>query len=240
MLPLAFAWLCAAAFAASLTFFLYSYLVSFGAAATASAGSLSDMLTPIAVDVGLFTGFALHHSIFARSGVKPIVRRVISPSLERAFYTLVSSALLAIVCWYWQPVPGELYELRGSWRIVGYVAIAVGLLITAIGARALDVLDLAGVRQVLDARSPSAARRHTPLKTNGVYAFVRHPVYFGWVLIVFGVPTMTMTRLVFAVVSTAYLAIAVPFEERSLIETFGAEYASYRQKVRWRMLPGLY
>jgi protein-S-isoprenylcysteine O-methyltransferase Ste14 len=59
-------------------------------------------------------------------------------------------------------------------------------------------------------------------------------------LFVFGPPDMTMTRLTFAIISTLYLAIAIPFEERSLVETFGGEYASYRGKVRWRMIPGFY
>jgi protein-S-isoprenylcysteine O-methyltransferase Ste14 len=49
-----------------------------------------------------------------------------------------------------------------------------------------------------------------------------------------------MTRLSFAVISTAYLVVAIPFEERSLVETFGPAYASYRKKVRWRMMPGIY
>jgi protein-S-isoprenylcysteine O-methyltransferase Ste14 len=55
-----------------------------------------------------------------------------------------------------------------------------------------------------------------------------------------GVPQMTFTRLTFAAISTIYLALAIPFEEKSLIETFGPDYASYRKKVRWRMLPGIY
>ena len=53
-------------------------------------------------------------------------------------------------------------------------------------------------------------------------------------------PEMNGTRLVFAVVSTLYLALAVPFEERDLIRSFGADYERYRQRVRWRMIPGLY
>lgn len=238
-MPLAFAWFSAAAFAASLTFFLYSYLVPFGAAASGTPFGRGTAV-PTAVNVALFSVFALHHSVFARTSIKRRVRAIVPPSLERAFYTLIASVLFVIVCGSWQPVPGVLYELRGPWAFVGYAVVAAGVLMTALGARALDVLDLAGVRQVLDAANPPGTTGHIPLKTDGIYGFVRHPVYFGWLLIVFGIPGMTMTRLIFAVVSTLYLALAVPFEERSLVETFGPEYASYRQKVRWRMVPGLY
>ena len=51
---------------------------------------------------------------------------------------------------------------------------------------------------------------------------------------------MTSTRLLFAVVSVAYLVIAIPFEERSLVESFGEPYRAYRRQVRWRMVPGVY
>ncbi len=100
------------------------------------------------------------------------------------------------------------------------------------------MLDLAGVRQVMSAGAASPFR--AALKTNGVYGLVRHPLYFGWTLLVFGAPEMTATRLVFAVISTLYLVVAIPFEERSLIETFGPDYASYQRKVRWRIIPGLH
>ena len=74
----------------------------------------------------------------------------------------------------------------------------------------------------------------------GPYHVVRHPIYLGWVLMTFGAPDMTATRLTFAAVSSAYLAIAVPFEERSLVDTFGEEYVAYAKRVRWRMIPGIY
>ena len=76
--------------------------------------------------------------------------------------------------------------------------------------------------------------------TTGLYGFVRHPLYFSWLLVVFGTPHMTMTRLTFAVVSSAYLGFAIPFEERGLIRVFGDDYRRYQRQVRWRMLPGVY
>jgi protein-S-isoprenylcysteine O-methyltransferase Ste14 len=57
---------------------------------------------------------------------------------------------------------------------------------------------------------------------------------------VFGSPVMTATRLTFALISTAYLAIAIHWEERSLVGLFGGAYVQYRRHVRWRMIPYLY
>jgi protein-S-isoprenylcysteine O-methyltransferase Ste14 len=234
LISLGFAWLAALAFAGSLALFAYSYMVRFGGS-TGGDASLAALVSPPAlVNFGLFTAFALHHSLFARAGAKRIVRRYVPPSLERSVYTMVASVLFVLVCLWWRPVEGMAWTLSGPWRIVGYTAQALGVVVTLAGARALDFLELAGVRQAMHVTTSH------PLETGGVYRLVRHPLYFAWALLVFGAPDMTMTRLSFALISTGYLAVAIPFEERSLSETFGPAYASYREKVRWRMLPGIW
>jgi len=246
LVRLVFAWFAAAAFAASLGYFLYAYLFLFGpalpTAVAAPAGAFPAPPGPapalsasVGINLALFTVFALHHSIFARTGIKRLVRSIVPADLERSVYTLAASVLFAAVCWLWQPVAGTAWSLPGVGGYAGYLTQLAGIVLTIIGARALDVLELAGVRQVLPG---SAGAR--PLKTDGLYGFVRHPLYFAWILMVFAAPVMTMTRLTFAAISTVYLAIAIPLEERSLIETFGADYASYQRKVRWRMIPGIY
>jgi len=242
LLQLLFACLAAAAFGASLGYFLYSYLFVFGPAPSPTDPPPSAVMQaysqsisgPLLTNVGLFTAFALHHSVFARTRVKRLVTRIVPPALERAVYTLIASIIFALVCYTWASVPGVAWTLTGIWRWLGYGTQVAGIVLTVLGARALDVWELAGVRQVRPTERPII------LKTTGLYGFVRHPLYFAWVLLVFGSPDMTMTRLSFAVISTLYLAVAIPFEERSLIETFGPDYASYRKKVRWRMVPGLY
>jgi protein-S-isoprenylcysteine O-methyltransferase Ste14 len=83
-------------------------------------------------------------------------------------------------------------------------------------------------------------RTNGPLVADGLYGLVRHPIYFGWALMVWATPVMTGTRLAFAAISTLYLVAAIPFEERSLRALFGAGYDAYARKVRWKMLPGVY
>jgi protein-S-isoprenylcysteine O-methyltransferase Ste14 len=59
-------------------------------------------------------------------------------------------------------------------------------------------------------------------------------------LAVFGAAHMTADRLTFAVITTGYLLVAIPWEERSLLATFGEPYARYQQTVQWRVIPYVY
>ena len=230
----AISWLGAAAFLASLGWSLYCFLMVWGVAVP--PGPIS---TPVLMDAALFSVFAVHHSAFARTGLKARVVRLIPPQLERSLYTWISSVLFFMVCTLWQPVPGVLYKLEGLAAIPGYVLQAAGVALTLHAAGSMDFLDLAGVRQVRSAGrgTPPA---HVALQTTGLYGFVRHPLYFSWVIFVFGSPVMTATRFAFALISSAYLAIAIHWEERSLVTLFGRAYEDYRTHVRWKMIPFLY
>jgi len=230
----AIAWAGALVFAGAMGWFLYCYAIRF-----AYGPPAGPVLTPILANIALFSVFALHHSVLARTGAKAVVRRYAPVELERSLYTWVASLLFIGVCTSWQPVPGILYRLDGVWALAGVAIQLLGLVLTIRGAAAVDALDLAGVRPVLHA-AHGTVPVHVPLETRGLYAVVRHPLYFAWVLLVFGAPVMTATRATFAVVSTLYLAVAIPWEERSLVEVFGERYEEYKRKVRWRMIPGIY
>ena len=231
---LLFAWAGALLFVVSLSYFVYAYIVRFGRTVTGDAHAPA-----VLVDTALFTVFALHHSIFARERAKAWLRRVMHPAVERSIYTWLASILLIFVCARWELVPGAVYRIPDGWSVVGYAAQVCGVFLAFHGSKVLDVLDLAGVRPILNARA-GRAPSHVPLITGGVFGLVRHPIYFGWALFVFGSPHMTATRFVFAVISTAYLAMAIPWEERGLVKEFGSRYEEYQQRVRWRMVPGLY
>lgn len=242
---LAFAWAGGAVFVASLLYFAWFYFVRLGRPAAAT-------MTParaLAFDVTLFALFGLHHSVMARAGAKEWFGRLVPPELERTSFVWVSSAMLVLVCATWQRIGGIAYRVPQPWSWLLYAVQAAGVLLVLRASGRLDVLELAGIRQVqaarrvrhtVDAAEPPRAGSANPLQMSGPYRFVRHPVYLGWVMMVFGAPLMTTDRLAFATISTLYLMIATPLEERALRQAFGESYAEYARRVRWRIIPGLY
>lgn len=225
-------------FVGSLGLGFFTYVTRFGAGLIAALPDdlSSRRVGAMVFNVALFSAFALHHSLFARTGIKRVVTAIVTPRFERTFYVWVSSLLFVWVMLAWQPVPGTLWEFSGLWRWPFVAAQLVGILITARASAALDVWALAGLRQAFDRPAPPT----TELKESGLYGVVRHPIYLGWVLMVWPTPLMTGTRLAFAAISTFYLALAIPFEERSLRAQFGERYATYAARVRFRMVPFLY
>ena len=217
-------------FAGSLCYFAWQYLVGFDTPATAVTGR-----SAVLIDIALFTTFALHHSVFARAGLKAAIARAAGPSLERSVYVWIASLLFLVVCAWWQQVPGRLWHVAAPWSWLLHAVQAGAAVFTVAAARHLDVLELSGVAQATG-RAPT---RHG-LDDHGPYGLVRHPIYFAWLLLVWPTPDMTGTRLVFAITSTVYLLVAIPYEERDLRRTFGEAYSKYSKKVRWRVLPGVY
>jgi methanethiol S-methyltransferase len=242
------AWCGALLFLASLGYFAWFYLVRLG-----EAVALPPEAVPaaVALDVALFSVFALHHSFFARTGAKAWLARRLPPGAERSAYVWLASLLFLAVCLLWRPLPGVAWTASGAARWLLHGVQLAGAVVTLRSASRIDIWDLSGVRQAHAARGdgpkarlegsaqPESATR-SDLEVGGPYRWVRHPIYFGWVLLVFGAPTMTGGRLLFAVISTLYLIVAIPFEERSLTREFGAGYTAYQHQVRWRLIPGVW
>jgi methanethiol S-methyltransferase len=183
-------------------------------------------------NVTLFTIFALHHSIMARTGAKRWITRFVPPDLERSVYVWIASLLFIVVCVMWQRLPGMVWQTLGP-SVMLYIVQFFGVLLTIAAARIVGVWELSGVTQ------PDLSKE-IEFRADGPFGIVRHPIYLGWVLMVFATPTMTTTRFLFAVVSTAYLIAAIPLEERLLIEHFGEKYRAYQQRMRWRLFPGIW
>jgi methanethiol S-methyltransferase len=208
---------------------LLSFAVVYGWRLRAPSPPSEEAMRDATVNVILFTVFALHHSVMARTGAKAWLTRVLPPRLERSVYVWIASLLFLGVCWMWQPLPGVIWRTRGP-GIMLYIAQAFGVVLTIAAARIVGIWELAGVTQ------PDTAKP-IEFRAEGPFAIVRHPIYLGWVLMVFATPTMTTSRMLFAVTSTAYLVAAIPLEERSLVEAFGEKYVAYQRQMKWRLIP---
>jgi len=228
MMAAAVAWLGGTIFVTSLAVTAYWYFVQLGQLLPFAG------YTPVAIDAVLVTIFAAHHSLFARDAVKRALA-VIPATLIRSFYVWIASALLIGVVLVWRPVGGEVWAVTGIASAVLALCQALGVLVIARSVAGLDPLELAGIRQ-----ATGTLRRAEALQISGPYRIVRHPLYLGWVIALFGSAHMTGDRLTFAVLTTTYLVLAVPWEERALLLSFGEDYARYKARVRWRIVPYLY
>jgi methanethiol S-methyltransferase len=226
----AVAWAGGAAFAVALIYLGYWYVVILGD----SRGDPAALLPNTLVNVALFSVFALHHSVLARPASKRLVTRVVPAAYERTLYVWVASLLAIAMCLFWQPIAGLLYQVDGLWRILFWGVQAAGAAVTLRAASALSALELAGIHQA------SGRQRTGPLKVVGPFRMVRHPIYLGWIMMVGVAPTMTANRALFAVISSLYLILAIPWEERSLAAAHGEPYREYQRSVRWRLLPGVW
>jgi protein-S-isoprenylcysteine O-methyltransferase Ste14 len=183
------------------------------------------------VDTLLLGVFALQHSVMARPAFKAWWTRIVPQAIERSTYVLFSSVALILLFWQWQPMGGVVWNLQDPVaRSILYTLFAFGWLLVLATTFLINHFDLFGLRQVwlyLHGRS------YTPLRfvTPGPYRMVRHPLYLGWLFAFWSTPTMTAAHLVFAVATTAYIFIAIQFEEKDLIQAHGRSYAASGKRV---------
>jgi protein-S-isoprenylcysteine O-methyltransferase Ste14 len=218
-----------ALFFASLVYFM-GWITGVGVPTPLDAAAQLPTGQALAVDFGLLLAFSLQHSVMARPGFKAWWTRFVPHNMERSVYVLVSSLTLLAVMMYWQPIGGLLWDLSSQpARISAYAVFALGWAVLFIATFLINHFDLFGLRQVwlqLIGRSYS----QLPFKTPFMYRWVRHPLYVGWLLILWAAPTMTLAHFTLAACWTGYILVAIQLEERDLLRVH-REYAKYREEV---------
>jgi protein-S-isoprenylcysteine O-methyltransferase Ste14 len=185
----------------------------------------------IAIDAGLLALFAVQHSVMARRWFKERWTRMVPRVLERSTYVLFSSLALILLFWQWRPLGGLVWSVEDAlargvlWALFGF-----GWTLVLVATFLINHFDLFGLRQVW---LFLLGRPYTrlPFGTPGPYRLVRHPLYVGWLFAFWMTPTMTLAHLLFAVATTAYILLAIRFEERDLVHEHGPLYEQYRRRV---------
>jgi len=184
----------------------------------------------LVIDVLLVLLFGVQHSVMARPGFKRWWTQYVPQPAERSTYVLASNVALAVMFWQWRPLGGVIWNVESDvGRFALWGMFAVGWLVVLGATVLINHFDLFGLRQVwlCFRRRPYT---HLPFATPGPYRVIRHPLYVGWLITFWATPTMTAAHFVFALGMTAYILVAIRYEERDLVEAHPA-YAEYRQRV---------
>lgn len=176
-------------------------------------------------------GFGLGHSLLAGTRAKDFLAPALGP-----YYRIAYNGLAGIhVAGVW---------LAGKWLFAGTAPFALpgavgagltglsilGIVILLLAMRGYDLGRFAGTTQIRNHRRGTVEPEDEPLRTDGFHAWVRHPLYAGAYLILWG-NAQDPFGLATAIWASAYFAIGTKFEERRLLKLYGDAYRSYRASV---------
>ena len=180
------------------------------------------------IDIGLIALFGLQHSVMARPGFKRGWTKIVPEPIERSLYVLLASAVLWVLFLLWHPMPVEIWRVdNAAGAYLLWFLFAAGWAIVLLSTFLISHFELFGLKQVwlnLQGAATEAPKFRQPF----FYRLVRHPLYAGFILAFWA---MTGSHLLFAAAMTAYMLVAIQFEERDLVGLFGPDYEQYRERV---------
>ncbi len=185
----------------------------------------------ILIDSGLLIVFALQHSIMARPLFKKWLTKVIPEPMERSTYVLASSLALGLLFWQWQPFGKLIWDVTKPIGLVVLHSLAgIGWFTMFASSLLINHFDMFGLRQVW---LYFGGRDYTPIsfRKPGLYRFVRHPLYVGWLIVFWATPTVGISHLVFSISMTCYILLAIRWEERDLTQALGNDYVEYKNNT---------
>lgn len=203
------------------------------------AASALNIWGATCVNLILLLAFGIQHSVMARPAFKARWTQFVPGPIERSTYVMVSNLLMIAQFFLWQPIDVPLWNVENpALRMTLWALCAFGWLLVPIASLMINHFDLFGTRQVwLYLRGREY--QNLPFRTPGLYKHVRHPLYVGWLIAFWATPSMSYGHMMYAVGMTAYILIAVTYEQRDLIRHFGREYADYMERVP-KLIPRLF
>lgn len=190
------------------------------------------LMSALLINLALVLLFSLQHSLMARTLFKKYLTKVIPVAAERSTYVLFSGVALGLICLYWQPLDGFLWQVDNE---IGRTLLSAGYLFgwtfSLFSTFIINHFELFGLQQIylnlLNKPSPAIE-----FKEKLFYKFVRHPIQLGVLIGLWITPTMSYSHLMLSSTLTIYIFVGLWFEERDLISVLGNIYKEYQQRVR--------
>lgn len=181
-------------------------------------------------DAMLCLMFFVQHSLMIRKGFRRRLTAIVPDSYQGALYTVASAAALFVLVLFWQNANHTLLDLQGRVRWVAHGIVFASLVGMIWSMRALRSFDMFGIQPIVTHIRGSRVRT-MPFTIRGPYRWVRHPLYFFVLVLIWCCPNLTTDRLVFNLLFTAWIVLGTYLEERDLVAEFGASYLDYQSRV---------
>lgn len=189
----------------------------------------SPLGVALLTNAALLALFALQHSIMARPAFKRWWTQFVPEPVERSTFVLFTCICLITMVYFWQPLGGIVWAVENDIAAGILIGLSlVGWAIVLVATFMINHFDLFGLRQVwlyFQGKPYVNVKFRLPF----FYKYVRHPLYFGFLLAFWAAPVMTFTHLFFAVMTTGYILTAIQLEERDLITLYGDKYVKYKK-----------
>jgi protein-S-isoprenylcysteine O-methyltransferase Ste14 len=217
-------------FNAVLIYFM-AFLANLPVPKTVDSGTAIGIVPAIAIDILLMALFGIQHSLMARPFFKRWWLNMVPLPIERSTYVWLSSGLLLVLFWQWQPVPTVVWQVNHSlgywilWSLFGS-----SWLFALYATSLIDHFDLLGLRQVY---LYFRGEPYTPVafKEVSVYRYIRHPIMLGTLIGLWATPLMTLGHLLLAIGFSIYIFIGIRLEEDDMKDIHGEWYEHYRRKT---------
>ncbi|MGI8580775.1 MAG: methyltransferase family protein [Chitinophagaceae bacterium] len=175
--------------------------------------------------------YGVVHSFLANVIVKQSIQKNMGKLFRyyRICYSLFAFVTLMLLLWYQ-------FSMRSIWlyslAIIRYgvslIFIVPGIIIMVKCIRKY-FFDLSGI-QSFQKDKPAF---NSTLQQTGLHKYVRHPLYFGTLLFVWGLFLLfpLLSNLIAAVTLSVYVVIGIQLEETKLFLEYGEEYKRYSKRV---------
>jgi methanethiol S-methyltransferase len=181
-------------------------------------------------DAGLSFLFFIQHSLLIRRSSRRFLFRFSGEETFGAIYSIASGIVLLLMVILWQTSASSLFVAEGVFRWclrLIFVAACVGMVWSVKTLRGFDVFGIGRLMIRLRNRQPLPGK----LIIAGPYLYVRHPLYFFSMCMIWSCPNVTTDRLLFDLLWTLWIIYGAILEEKDLVAEFGEVYQRYRKTV---------
>jgi len=195
------------------------------------------MITSCGIVILVTFAWGMIHSLLASLLVKQLARRMFGSGVDRWYrvvYNVIAVITLLLIFVLPLILPDRLiYIIPFPWVLITAFMQGISLVLLLIGLYQTGVGTFLGISQLF---GKSVSLFPGALITNGLYRYVRHPLYTAGLLFIWLSPILTVNLIGFFFAITVYIVIGAYFEERRLLQEYGEKYRQY-QKVTPFLIP---